>query len=155
MKVFKRAISLLAAVLLLSAVCLPLAGCDGKRDVIIRLKSTTRTIPPYAEYSSRTWVFPVGTDEIHDEIEYTGEAFRIFVDAYRLYGDMQHYHWYAPSNSGSNTFEIESYLYTDLNGKQHKVESILDRGIYMIHCSANSASTLWRYRSIRLYITVI
>ncbi len=152
MKALKRAVSLLAVALLLSAVCLPLAGCDGKRDVSIRLKSTTRTIPPYTESTSRTWVFPVGTDEIHDEIEYTGKAFRIIVDAYCLQGKLT---WVSPDHSGPNVFEIESYLYTDLNGKQHKVESILDRGTYMIRCSADSSSTLWHYRRVRLFLTVI
>ena len=152
MNALKRAISLLAVALLLSAVCLPLAGCDGKRDVIIRLKSTTRIIPSSADPFTRTWVFPIGTDEIHDEIEYTGEAFRIFVDAYRLDGKLT---WVSPDHSGPNVFEIKSYLYTDLNGKQHLVESILERGTYVISCYADSTSTLWHYRSIRLYITII
>ncbi len=147
MKALKRAVSLLAVALLLSAVCLPLAGCDGKREVVIRLGAETEN-----GLVDRYWDFPVGTDEIHDEIEYTGKAFRIIVDAYCLQGKLT---WVSPDHSGPNVFEIESYLYTDLNGKQHKVESILDRGTYMIRCSADSSSTLWHYRRIRLYITVI
>ena len=152
MKALKRAVSLLAVALLLSAVCLPLAGCDGKRDVSIRLKSTTRTIPPYTESTSRTWVFPVGTDEIHDEIEYTGKAIRIMVNAYCLQGEQT---WFSPDHTGPNVFEIKPYLYTDLDGEQHEAESILERGTYVINCYADSTSTLWHYRRVRLYITVI
>ena len=147
MKVFKRAVSLLAVALLLSAACLPLAGCDGKRDVIIRLGAETEN-----GLVDRYWDFPVGTDEIHDEIEYTGKAIRIVVNAYCLQGEQT---WFSPDHTGPNVFEIKPYLYTDLDGEQHEAESILERGTYVINCYADSTSTLWHYRRVRLYITVI
>ena len=147
MKVFKRAVSLLAVALLLSAACLPLAGCDGKREVIIRLGAETEN-----GLVDRYWDFPVGTDEIHDEIEYTGKAIRIMVNAYCLQGEQT---WFSPDHTGPNVFEIKPYLYTDLDGKQHLVESILERGTYVIDCSANSGSTLWHGRRVRLFLTVI
>ena len=147
MKALKRAVSLLAVALLLSAVCLPLAGCDGKREVVIRLGAETEN-----GLVARYWDFPVGTDEIHDEIEYTGKAIRIMVNAYCLQGEQT---WFSPDHTGPNVFEIKPYLYTDLDGEQHEAESILERGSYVINCYADSTSTLWHYRRVRLYITVI
>ena len=147
MKALKRAVSLLTVALLLSAACLPLAGCDGKREVIIRLGAETEN-----GLVDRYWDFPVGTDEIHDEIEYTGKAIRIMVNAYCLQGEQT---WFSPDHTGPNVFEIKPYLYTDLDGEQHEAESILERGSYVINCYADSTSTLWHYRRVRLYITVI
>ena len=150
MKVFKRAVSLLAVALLLSAVCLPLAGCGERSDVIIRLKSTTRAWPPYAEPSSRTWIFPVGTDEIHDEIEYTGQEIRIFVDACCLQGKSTWLYPESPNYSFPN-----SCFFTDENGEKSEVSVILERGVYEFICEAKAASNLWKARTIRLYITVV
>ena len=147
MKALKRAVSLLAVALLLSAACLPLAGCDGKREVVIRLGAETEN-----GLVDQYWDFPVGTDEIHDEIEYTGKAIRIMVNAYCLQGEQT---WFSPDHTGPNVFEIKPYLYTDLDGEQHEAESILERGSYVINCYADSTSTLWHYRRVRLYITVI
>ncbi len=147
MKALKRAVSLLTVALLLSAACLPLAGCDGKREVVIRLGAETEN-----GLVDRYWDFPVGTDEIHDEIEYTGKAIRIMVNAYCLQGEQT---WFSPDHTGPNVFEIKPYLYTDLDGEQHEAESILERGTYVINCYADSTSTLWHYRRVRLYITVI
>ena len=147
MKALKRAVSLLTVALLLSAACLPLAGCDGKREVVIRLGAETEN-----GLVDRYWDFPVGTDEIHDEIEYTGKAIRIMVNAYFLQGEQT---WFSPDHTGPNVFEIKPYLYTDLDGEQHEAESILERGSYVINCYADSTSTLWHYRRVRLYITVI
>ena len=147
MKALKRAVSLLAVALLLSAACLPLAGCDGKREVIIRLGAETEN-----GLVDRYWDFPVGTDEIHDEIEYTGKAIRIMVNAYCLQGEQT---WFSPDLTGPNVFEIKPYLYTDLDGEQHEAESILERGSYVINCYADSTSTLWHYRRVRLFLTVI
>ena len=147
MKALKRAVSLLTVALLLSAACLPLAGCDGKREVVIRLGAETEN-----GLVDRYWDFPVGTDEIHDEIEYTGKAIRIMVNAYCLQGEQT---WFSPDHTGPNVFEIKPYLYTDLDGEQHEAESILERGSYVINCYADSTSTLWHYRRVRLYITVI
>ena len=148
MNALKRAISLLAVALLLSVVCLPLAGCDGKRDIAIRLGARSLHHLLY-----QAWTFPVGTDEIHDEMQYTGYELRIQVEGYCFQGGVQ---WFVPLSSGNNTISVSSnFLYTDLDGKQHKVESILEKGTYVINCSANSGSTLWHGRRIRLFLTVI
>ena len=144
MKALKRAVSLLTVALLLSAACLPLAGCDGKRDIVIRLGAETES-----GWVFRHWDFPVGTEEIHTEITYTGEEIRIFVEGYRFHGEAQ---WFAPQ--GKNVFYTSS-LFTDESGQQSEPRVIPGKGSYIFYCRAASESTLWHARTIRLYITVV
>ncbi len=144
MSTLKRAVSLLAVALLLSAACLPLAGCDGKKDIVIRLGAETES-----GWVFRHWDFPVGTEEIHTEITYTGKEIRIFVEGYRFHGEAQ---WFAPQ--GKNVFYTSS-LFTDESGQQSEPRVIPGKGSYIFYCRAASESTLWHARTIRLYITVV
>ncbi len=149
MKALKRAVSLLAVALLLSAACLPLAGCDGKKDIVIRLGAEKLLSEAHNVWQDLgTWEFPVGTDACNAELKYTGQKIRIFVEGFRFHED---FHWFEPTDRDFYT----KYFFTDENGEQSEVDSISEKGIYQFRCQADSESDLWHVRAIRLYIHVV
>ena len=142
--------AILVIVSLFSAV-----GCkDGqessenqKYDVTIKVKNTL----------GEEWIFTPEIEEMEYEMEYTGEDVDFYVESYQLrdhpdWGDL----WLTPSRIDyPNTLKVYPFLYTDPEGNQSETNYVNERGKYVFSCDANSSSTLWNYRYINLYITVV
>ena len=118
---------------------------DGKYDVTIRVACD----------DGEKWVFTPDVDEIKIERDYDGQEHKYYIDAYQLserpgWEDK----WISPDVEGANVFNFDM-LFTDINGKQNgKLRTVKEQGEYAIIVEANSTSTLWKYRSIILYVTV-
>ena len=118
---------------------------DKKYDVTIRIACD----------DGGEWVFPPDVDEIRIERTYNGMEHRYYVDAYQL-ADKPGWEdaWITPSGEGANVFTSD-FLFTDVNGKQDgQLRTVKERGEYSIIFTARATSTLWKYRSIILYVTV-
>lgn len=99
----------------------------------------------------RIYEFSVTETERHVWIPYDGRERFYWVDSYNLpdhprYGDT----WFSPSGEGANVFGLN--IAKEGTGE---VEIICDRGSYCIVIYADSTSTLWNARFVRLYVTVI
>lgn len=147
MKKFKRLILIITAAVACVCMCFAFAACteeDTKYDVAIRVECS----------DGRIYEFPVGTDELHIEIPYTGRERTYWVDSYNLpdhprWGN----EWFSPSGEGANVFIINR-LYTDEAGNQSHPEVVFERGSYVYTFMADSTSDLWNFRACRLFITL-
>lgn len=113
---------------------------ETKYDVAIRVECS----------DGNMYEFPVGTDELHIEISYTGKERTYWVDSYNLpdhprWGN----EWFSPSGEGANVFEL-SIAMEDIG----VVESICDNGLYCVNIYADSTSDIWNFRHVWLFITV-
>ena len=147
-KLKKITIFICCALLALTAF-VTLFGCNGseeteetKYDVAIRVKCSDGEI----------YEFPVGEDEKHITIPYDGKERSYWVDSYNLpdrprYGD----EWFSPSSEGANVFEI----IIGKEGTVGEIEKVCDRGVYCVNTYADSTSTLWNFRHVWLFITVV
>ena len=149
---FKKAVICMLCVLVACFMALSFVGCDDpgddedkKYDVAIRVGCSDGMI----------YEFPVGEDEKHVTIPYDGEERTFWVESYNLpdhprYGD----EWFAPSGEGANVFGSSL-------GKVHQMydeespEYVCEKGEYFYSVYADSTSTLWNFRSIYLYITIV
>lgn len=143
MKKFKRLILIIAAAVACVCMCFAFAACteeDTKYDVAIRVECS----------DGRIYEFPVGTDELHIEIPYTGRKRTYWVDSYNLPDHLRWGNeWFSPSGEGANVFHLSIAM--EGTGE---VEGIEDRGVYCVSIEADSTSDLWNFRYVWLFITV-
>ena len=118
---------------------------SGKYDVTIRIACD----------DGETWEFTPDVDEIRVERDYDGEEHRYYVDAYKLSDHPKWSNkWLEPKGEGADVFNFDM-LFTDMNGEQDgKLRTVKNQGEYAIIVEANATSTLWKYRSVILYVTV-
>ena len=150
----KKLAAVVLCMLLMACMPLLLFGCstveedpeeEQTYDVAIRVGCSDGMI----------YEFPVGEDEKHVTIPYDGEERTFWVDSYNLpdhprYGD----DWFAPSGEGANVFGSNL-------GKVHQMydeeppEYVCEKGEYFYSVYASSTSTIWNFRSVCLYITIV
>ena len=148
MKNLKKILIIALSLVLIFCMSISLASCTktGKYDVTIRIACD----------DGGTWVFTPDVDEIRIERNYDGQEHRYYVDAYQL-PDHPRWSskWLEPKGEGADVFNFDM-LFTDMSGKQNgKLRTVKNRGEYAIIVEANATSTLWKYRSVILYVTVI
>ncbi|MBE7088573.1 MAG: hypothetical protein E7370_03520 [Clostridiales bacterium] len=118
---------------------------DQKYDVTIKIKNSL----------GDEWIFTPDISELYYEYEYTGEEISFWVDSYNL-PDHPYWsdNWFDTKRSGPNVFEGD-ILYTAPDGTQlvthHKAK---EKGLYYINYYACSTSTIWKFRSIHLILTI-
>lgn len=148
---FKKLLCFFVVAVACLGISFSFAACGGneepgetKYDVAIRVECS----------DGNMYEFPVGTDELHIEIPYTGMERTYWVDSYNLpehprWGN----EWFSPSGEGANVFIINR-LYTDEAGNQSHPEVVFERGSYVYTFMADSTSDLWNFRACRLFITL-
>lgn len=124
-------------------------GCSvlftKKYDVTVKIESDV----------GNTWIFAPDTDEITEELRYSGYAMRVRLDEYQLKDHPEvGNQWLTPY--GKNTFSCD-YFYTDLDGKQNKefYIEVKERGTYSFVFTTNKNSTLFKQRRFELIINVV
>ena len=149
----KKITTFICCALLALTAFVTLFGCNGseeteetKYDVAIRVKCSDGEI----------YEFTYGEDEKHITIPYDGKERSYWVDSYNLpdhprYGD----EWFSPSGEGANVFgKTMTYCKPgELNASYSG--AVKEVGEYCISIYADSTSTLWKFRSIYLFIVVI
>ncbi len=147
-KTKKLVISICLLLLLTLSFAICLIGCgddkNKKYDVAIRIGCSDGNV----------YEFPVGTDELHVDYVYDGKERTFGVRAYNL-PDHPRWSkdWISPSGEGANVFDT-SLGKVNQRYDEEDPRSVCERGEYIFHCTADSTSDLWNYRTVRLYITV-
>lgn len=138
--------AVITAVFLTVVGLLSFAGCkqkDPKYDVAIKVSNNF----------GMEWVFEPGVDELYYEFEYTGEEMTFGIDEYYVYGDPHGGdRWLDCAGVAINWFGGSSPLYTSPTGEQYNTEIIKEKGEYSIAFHTNKSA--WKFRSIRLFVTV-
>ena len=131
--------------------CFLFTGCKGKDDANKKYDVTIRIVNNFGS----EWIFEPGVDKMNYTFEYTGEEMRFWIDSWNL---SKHPHmgnnWFRPNSSGANVFQA-SYGKVGQMYYEDDPKFIRDRGEYFYSVYADSTSTLWKPRTIWLYITVI
>lgn len=147
LKVLKKAWVIVFAVLLFTICFGMFAGCSNsgkteetKYDVAIRIGCSDGNV----------YEFPVGTDELHIEIPYDGIERRYGVTAYNLPKHPRwSKEWFSPSGEGANVFDLS--IAKENTGV---VKSVCEKGLYCVNTYADSTSNIWKFRHVKLFITV-
>ena len=118
---------------------------EEKYDVIIKIKNSL----------GDEWIFDLDTDEFTWEHEYTGEEIKFMVDTYNMPQHPRYSEeWFAPS--GNHDGIGGSCLYYDVNGTPEKSSRSFfpakEDGEY--HYVFWADGTLFKFRSVRLYVTI-
>ncbi len=98
------------------------------------------------------WIFPLDTDKIYVEQEFDGKCYCYFVQGYRYvdYPGLED-RWFAPDDDGDYVFDQDLCL---MDPWKENLRYIYARGKYMF--MAEVAHPIeWKYRSVRLYITIV
>lgn len=137
--------------MLLVALCACIAGgcsdsCMGidTYDVEMRVSNTL----------GENFYFYLGVDEIEKTYEYTGEEIGFGLTGWRMPEHPKYNKvWLAPKGYGTNVF-TSSWLYVDEAGEHHTdIRAVKEKGSYLITYETDS-TTMWFFRSVKLYITV-
>ena len=150
---------LLSVLLIFATLCLILVGCkpsgndepqdeDEKKKYDVTVKIVIEGVGEY--------IFTPDIEKMTVTIPYDGVSRRVYLAGYQYPDHPDKLHresWLTPIYSISTRFETYIRMKTD-NGWSKEVEEIQEAGSYFFLFRAESTSTTWNYRSLRLYINI-
>ncbi len=159
-KMKKKFAAVILSAFMVLCVGLTMIGCspkgakeeNKKYDVTIKVVCRER---PHGETFTGPilgeWIFTPDVERMYIEREYDGKEYWYDVDSYNLpdhprWGE----EWITPNFSGPNVFDTK-FLYAG----HPEADRVCDKGEYVFSFYADSTSTIWNYRGVKLFITVI
>lgn len=147
MKKFRQLILIITAAVACVCMCFAFAACteeDTKYDVAIRVECS----------DGRIYEFPVGTDELHIEIPYTGRERTYKVSKYFLEGHSDLWIDQIDSPFATRYFTLDISKVSEDNGYED-VESITDHGDYCVQIRTDTPIlSLTNYKQWSLFIKI-
>lgn len=152
----RKILAVLMCLLTLLIVCCNVVGCSKRKyDVSIKIACSEVINGKYTGRVLETFIFKPGVDEMHIERKYDGREYRYYVYQFNLPCHPQWSQtWFTPNDSGDDVFQSK-LMRIGQKVDEESPKTVCERGEYCKWVYASNTSTLWKSRSINLYIKVI